>query len=391
MKRTIRYPIAFDTVLPRHREAKTVIAFVEGEVEVPELPSSAAPVAIRVSDVDQIFGQIAGTEYRVHDDRLLVDTGMRPEEFGVHETNSIDKRSGLILPALEEMRKEFAEGLHIHPPKALIVIGGLLWNGAVPTDFRETWEQMSELGKTAERFMDEDRARTWTELTARHAATFAVIGGTVWKQTAEPCYTVDRTRAPGLTTRPANFYDTLRCGHMDSSRWNHFRSHGRNFSALDRERAYRHGRRAALAGRFDDQTDLPRIDLSSVDLPLMDFDACEFERVSRLLVYDVADSFRKIAHGKGVDMFLSGPREVMDRFMDARDCLPDMDARVGITLEQELAMQGLLNVLNHTSYDGQPFLTKMNLVEVNEVFDDWLSREVSLDSMVSLPLPGGRK
>jgi hypothetical protein len=247
---------------------------------------------------------------------------------------------------------------------------------------------MVEAGKLAERHMDDERARTWTELTLRHAATFAVIGDSVWKETPEPCYTVTPDRAPGLTTRRAGFFARLRDGLMDSSYWDRYRGDSRNFSALDRERAYRYGRRAALAAGVEDDRNLPRIDVRSADLPLIDFDAHEFERVSRLLVYDVADAFRKIAHGRGVEMFLSTPSDVMNAFIVARDCLVGMDAREGITLAQEQAMQGLVDMLNVLVPRGRPYLVKMNLAEINEVYDDWLSREVSLESMVSMPVPG---
>ncbi|MDW9481707.1 hypothetical protein GOB57_23960 [Sinorhizobium meliloti] len=391
MKRTIRYPVAFDAELPRHKEPKTVLAFVEGDVEIPEVDAGEAPVVIRVSDVDHIFGQVEGTEYRLHDERLLVDTGMTPEEFGGIEVGNVEQRGSLILPALEAMRKEFGfgDGFHLYPPKAPIVLGGLIWNGGVASDSREAWSQMIEAGKLAERHMDDDRARAWRDLTERHAATFAIIGDRVWKQTAEPCYTVTPERPPGLTTRASDFFGTLRDGLMNSSRWSKFRTDGRNFSALDRDRAYRYGRRAAAM--FEDEHDLPRIDVRSPDLPLMDFDAHEFERVSRLLVYDVADAFRKIAHGRGVELFLATPREVHDIFLNARDCLADMDARVGITLAQEEAMQSLVDMLNSLVPLGHPYLVKMNLAEINEVFDDWLSREVSLESMVPMPMPGVAK
>lgn len=390
MKRTIRYPVAFEAELPRHKDPKTVFAFVEGEVEIPELAAGDAPIAIRVSDVDQIFGQVAGTEYRVHDERLLVDTGMTPEEFGGKEIDNIEKRGSLILPALELMRKEFGfgDGFHLYPPKAPIVLGGLIWNGGVSKEAREAWGQMVEAGKLAERHMDDEQARTWTELTRRHAATFAVIGDSVWKETPEPCYTVAPDRAPGLTTRRAGFFARLRDGLMDSSYWDRYRGDSRNFSALDRERAYRYGRRAAAAAGFEDDRSLPRVDVRSADLPLIDFDAHEFERVSRLLVYDVADAFRKIAHGRGVEMFLSTPSDVIEAFVAARECLVGMDARKGITLGQEQAMQALVDMLNTLVPRGRPYLVKMNLDEINEVYDDWLSREVSLESMVSMPVPG---
>jgi hypothetical protein len=393
MKRNIKYPVAFDAELPRHKEPKTVIAFVEGEVEIPELDADDVPVVIRVSDVDQMFGQVEGTEYRLHEERLLVDTGMSPEEFGGVEIGNVEQRGSLIRPALEAMRKEFGfgDGFHLYPPKAPIVLGGLIWNGGVAADAREAWGQMVEAGKLAERHMTDQRARAWKELTERHANTFAVIGDSVWQQTHEPCYTVTPDRSPGLTTRVSEFFGTLRNGYMDSSRWNKFRAEGRNFSALDRDRAYRYGRRAAAVGGFEDDRNLPRIDVRSPDLPLVDFDAHEFERVSRLLVYDVADAFRKIAHGRGVEMFLSAPREVMDVFLDARDCLEGMDARTGISRSQEDAMQSLVDMLNNLVPLGHPYLVKMKLSELNEVFDDWLSREVSLESMVPMPIPGAFK
>ncbi|MBY3157206.1 hypothetical protein HFO56_33315 [Rhizobium laguerreae] len=393
MKRTIRYPIAFDAELPRHKEPKTVLAFVEGEVDIPELDAGEAPVAIRVSDVDQIFGQVEGTEFRVHNDRLLVDTGMTPEEFGGIEIDNIEHRGSLILPALEIMRREvgFGDGLHIYPPKAPLVLGGLIWNGGVSQDAQEAWSQMVEAGKLAERHMDDERARGWRERTARHAASFAVIGDSVWRESSEPCYTVTPNMAPGLTTRVSDFFVTLREGLMDGSRWNKFRADGRNFSALDRARAYRSARRAAAVAGFEDDRNLPRIDVRSPDLPLVDFEAHEFERVSRLLVYDVADAFRKIAHGRGVEMFLSTPRDLLDAFVEARESVSGMDARTGITLAQEQAMQGLVDQLNVLVPRGHPYLVKMNLAEINEIYDDWLSREVSLESMVSMPMPGGPK
>jgi len=51
-------------------------------------------------------------------------------------------------------------------------------------------------------------------------------------------------------------------------------------------------------------------------------------------------------------------------------------------------LQGLVDMLNVLVPRGRPYLVKMNLAEINEVYDDWLSREVSLDSMVSMPVPG---
>ncbi len=393
MKRTIKYPVAFDADLPRHKEPKTVLAFVQGEVEIPELDVRDAPVVIRVSDVDQIVGRADGTEYRLHEERFLVDTGMTPEEFGGVEIGSVEQRGSLIRPALEAMRKEFGfgDGFHLYPQRAPMVLGGLLWNGGVAKEAQEAWEQMVEAGKLAERHVDDERLRAWRELTERHASTFAVIGDSVWQQSPEPCYTLTPERPPGLTTRVSDFFTTLRNGFMDSSRWNRFRTDGRNFSALDRDRAYRYGRRAAAVGGFGDDRNLPRIDVRSADLPLIDFDAHEFERVSRLLVYDVADAFRKIAHGRGVEMFLSAPREVMDAFLTARECLNGMDARAGISLTQEESMQGLVDMLNGHVTMGHPYLVKMNLAEINEVFDDWLSREVSLESMVPMPIPGVQK
>jgi hypothetical protein len=390
MKRHIKYPVAFEAELPRYRDPKVVLAFVEGEVDIPELSANDAPVAIRVSDVDDIFGQVAGTEYRVHNERLLVETGMTPEEFGGSEIDNIEKRGSLILPALELMRKEFGfgDGLHLFPPKAPMVLGGLIWNGGVAKEARETWDQMVEAGKRTDRHLDSDQARTWAEVTQRHASTFAVIGDRVWKETPEPCYTVTPNRAPGLTTRRADFFGRLRNGLMDSSYWDNYRSDGRNFSALDRERAYRYGRRAAGAAGHQDDPNLPRIDVQSADIPLIDFDAHEFERLSRLLVYDVADAFRKIAHGRGVEMFLSTSSEVMQTFLVARDSLVGMDAKNGITPSQEHAIQGLVDMLNVMVPRGRPYLVKTNLTEINEVYDDWLSREISLDSMVSMPIPG---
>jgi hypothetical protein len=392
MKRTIRYPLAFDAELPRHKEPKTILAFVEGEVDIPEIDAGDAPVAIRVSDVDQIFGQTAGTEFRVHNERLLVDTGMTPEEFGGIEIDNIEKRGSLILPSLELMRKEFGFGdaLHMYPPKAGIVIGGLCWNGGVGKEAREAWNQMVEAGKLAARHMDDERARAWSERVMRHAASFAVIGDSVWKESPEPCYTVTPTIDPGLTTRVSDFFGGLRDGLMDSSRWIKYRGEGRNFSALDRDRAYRYGRRAAAIAGFDGERNLPRIDLRSADLPLIDFDAHEFERVSRLLIYDMADAFRKIAHGRGVEMFLSAPTDLMNAFFEARDLVAGMDARTGITLRQEQAMQAVVDMLNVLVPRGHAYLVKMDLAEINEIYDDWLSREVSLESMVPMQIPGAK-
>ncbi|MNL43640.1 hypothetical protein D3C87_1661610 [compost metagenome] len=128
--------------------------------------------------------------------------------------------------------------------------------------------------------------------------------------------------------------------------------------------------------------------MRSADLPLIDFDAHEFERVSRLLVYDVADAFRKIAHGRGVEMFMSTPSDLMTAFIVARGSLVGRDAREGISLAQEQAMQGLVDMLNVLVPRGRPYLVKTSLAEINEVYDDWLSREVSLESMVSMPVPG---
>ncbi|MCS4090114.1 hypothetical protein [Rhizobium sp. BK176] len=393
MKRTIKYPVAFDAELPRHKEPKTVLAFVEGEVEIPEIDAKDAPVAIRVSDVDQIFGEKAGTEFRVHDERLLVDTGIVPEEFGGIEIDNIEKRGSLILPSLELMRKEFGfgDGMHIFPQKAFIVIGGLCWNGGVGKDAMDAWNQMVEAGKLAARHLDDERARVWSDRVQRHAASFAVIGDSVWKESPEPCYTVTPSMAPGLTTRTSGFFKKLRDGLMDSSRWNDFRAGGRNFSALDRERAYRYGRRAAAVAGFEDDRNFPRIDLRSADLPLVDFDAHEFERVSRLLIYDMADAFRKIAHGRGVEMFLSAPKDLMNAFYEARDMVAGMDARTGITLGQEQSMQTVVDMLNVLVPRGHQYLVKMDLAEINEIYDDWLSREVSLESMVPMQIPGVSK
>jgi hypothetical protein len=391
MKRTIKYPVAFDAELPRHKEPKTVLAFVEGEVEIPEIDAADAPVAIRVHDIDQIFGEKAGTEFRVHNERLLVDTGMTPDEFGGVEIDSIEKRGSLILPSLELMHKEFGDGMHIYPAKACTAVAGLIWSGGVAKDVREVWSQMVEAGKLATRHLGDERARGWSEMITRHASSFAVIGDSVWKETPEPCYTVTPNLAPGLTTRTSGFFGRLRDGLMDSSHWNDFRAKGRNFSSLDRERAYRYGRRAAAMAGFDDDRNLPRIDVRSADLPLVDFDSHEFERVSRLLIYDMADAFRKIAHGRGVEMFLSVPADVMNAFIEARDLVAGMDARTGITLRQEQAMQTVVDMLNVLVPRGQPYLAKMDLAEINEIYDDWLSREVSLESMVPMQIPGVQK
>lgn len=391
MKKTIHYPVAFETEVPRHKDLKTVVAFVEGEVDIPEISERQAPVAIRVSDIDHFADEGAGTEFRVHNDRLLVDTGMTPEEFGRNEIHGIEKRGSLILPALEAMRMQFGFGdeVQTYPRKAMSVLEGLIWSGGVSQEAKETWSQMIEAERLMNRHSGDANLDFWRETTVRHAETFAVIGDRVWKETAEPCYTVSRFLQPGLKTRTADFFARLRNGLMEHNKWLQYRGDGRNFSAFDRERAYRHGRRAG-EGR-DQEALFPRIDLSSSDVPLIDFEAHEFERVSRLLVYDVADAFRHNAHGRGVEFFMSVPRELMDAFHEARQCLNDMDARSGITLEQERGMQALVDVLNERAAQGHTCLAKMQLADINEIFDDWFSREVSLETMVSIPMTGARR
>lgn len=390
MKRTILYPVAFLAELPRHREPKTVIGFAQGDVVIPEIAPSDAPVAIRVSDLDNIFGRVAGTEFGVHQDRLLVDTGIAPDDFGDIETDNLDRRGSLILPSLERLMIEYglSDPSHIYPNKAMTVVSRLVWSGGIPSDLAEVRSQMVDAGRMAANAQGDIQAGIYKDLATAHAASFAVIAGSVWKQTDEPCYRLTPGRRPGLTTTVADVYSRLRGGLVDS--WDRYRTEGRFFSALDRERAYRHGRRVAGLDEYDD-ADLPRIDLETTDIPLIDFEAHEFERMARLLVYDVADAFRKIAHGRGVEMFLSTPREVMETFIAARDAVSGMDAREGITRHQEDAVQGLIEMLNSSVPRGRPYLVKMTLNEINELFEDWLSREISLEKMVALQMPGAGK
>lgn len=388
MKRHVRYPVAFDAEVPRHREIKTVLAFVEGEVEIPEVHVADAPVCISVSDVDNLVDVREGDEFRLHEGRLLVDTGIPAEEFGRDEADDVEARGSIVLPLLESLRFKygFGDGFHLYPQKAPQVLAGLIWSGGVRDVDRPIWSLMVEAGKLAP--IDEAELQIWRDFARDRAATFAVIDGSVWKESAEPCYTVDELRPPGLTTRKADFYEKLRRGQMDSSSWSKLRDEGRNFSCLDRERAYAHARRAAAEGGFD-HDDLPRIDVGTPDIPLLDFEAHEFERVSRLLVYDVADAFRKIAHGKGVDFFYSVPTDMMNAFTAARDCLVGMDARNGITIEQEDAMSALVSGLNLTVPRGNAYLARMSLDKINEVYDDWMSREIVSERIVQTPLPGG--
>ena len=393
MRRTISYPVAFEAEVPRHRETKTVLAFETGEVDIPEISSDDAPVVITVHDIDQLAGVPEGTEYRFHGDRLLVDTGISATGFGSDESASVEQRGSLILPALEAMRKTFGfgEGFHLYPPKAPLVLSNLIWNGGVPEDLQQVWKQMAEAGRLERDESAHETAMAWRRLTVDHAASFAVIDGSVWKETAEPCYTVTPDLSPGLTTRPADFYSRLRTGLMDSSQWSTYRVGGRNFSALDRQRAYRHGTHAAQALGLEDDANLPRIDVRTPDIPLIDFETHEFERVSRLLVHDVADAFRKLAHGRGVDFFYSVPENVMRVFLAARDSLVGMDAREGISLDQEKAVQALVDELNSAVGNGQPYLVRMDLREVNEIFEDWLSREVFIPAIVAPSSRGGPK
>jgi len=390
MRKKALYPVAFEAAVPRHREPKTVIALVEGVFDIPEVPSSSAPVGVRVFDADDLFDVAAGTEFRVHNERFLVDTGIPAEEFASDGVRGIDRRGSILVPALEELRKAvpFADIQHVYPPKAPQVVSGLLWNGAVPADLLETHRMMVDAAALAEPHLAEGGvAERWREITERAAASFAVIDGCVWMETLEPCYTVTANMAPGLTTRTCGFFSRLRNGYMDQNTWTYLRKEGRNFSALDRETAYRHGRRAG----FDSDVEFPRIEAASADLPFIDFEAHEFERVSRLLVYDVADAFRKIAHGKGVEFFYSVPADVMEAYIAARDCLPGMDASRGISQEQEVRMQSLLDAINPAVRAGNPYVLSMDLNQVNEVFEDWLSRTVVLNSVVSMPIPGAGK
>lgn len=391
MKKTIQYPAAFDAEVPRHKDIKKVVAFLECEIDIPEVSNSSAPIVITVHDVDNLMDVREGTEFRVHEDRLLVDTGIRAEEFGASEIRKVEKRGSLILPMIEALKKTYGygDGYHIYPPKAPQVLAGLIWSGGVSGELDDTWKHMVEAGKLAEsRQMNADQIKLWETAVKEHASTFAIIDGTVWRETAEPCYTVSATMAPGLTTRTASFFRRLRNGLMDENQWSRYRGQGRNFSALDRERAYRYGMRAATENGLNDEANLPRIDIVTPDIPLIDFEAHEFERVSRLLVYDLADGFRKAAHGKGVDFFRLIPADVMNLFMAARDKVETMDAGNGITPDQEEAVLELVERLNATPEKSAGYLIKMKLDDVNEVFNDWLARDISVGSVMTMTGPG---
>nr|WP_250808238.1 hypothetical protein [Neorhizobium tomejilense] len=387
MKLGIRYPVVFEGEVPRHHQTKTVIGFASTGGAIPELSDAEAPIMITVHDVDSEFGVTAGTEFRVNADRFLVDTGITPEQFSNSEEQEVRKLT--LLPLLQEIRfkHDFGDGLHIYPPKALQVITGMMWNGGIASDLADTWRHMIEAGKLGIDSANE-AADAWKEMLDRHLASFAIIDGSVWREAAEPCYTVNRDLAPGLTTRESSFFLKLRKGTLESSDWLKYRTQGRNFSCLDRDRAYRYGRRAAEAAGFEDEVNFPRIDVRSPNIPAIDFDAHEFERMARLVVYDVADAFRKIAHGKGVDFFYAVPADMMDAFIQARDCLPGMSATLGISLNQEQKIQGLVDHLNEAAEHGFQYLVKMNMAEINEAFEDWISRDVSVDSIVSMTAGG---
>jgi hypothetical protein len=387
MKLNVRYPVAFESEVPRHRVMQTVIGFSSADVTIPTLSTVEAPIMITVDDIDNQFGVKAGTEYRLHGGRLLVDTGLAPPEFdgagGLHGKNL------LTLPLLDHIafRYGMSDRAHIYPPRALQVVTGLIWNGGIRKELTETSKAMIEAGRITGH---EDDLTHWREMLERSASSFAVIDGTVWREASEPCYTIDARRPPGLTTREASFFSRIRNGTLETRDWSALREEGRNFSCLDRNRAYRFAHRVAEARGFDEDFNFPRIDVLSADLPVLDFEAHEFERTARLLVYDVADGFRKIAHGKGVDFFYAVPAYMMEAFIDARDCLEGMNATNGVTLEQEQKFQMLVDRVNEAAENGLRYTVKMDMAEVNDVFDDWLSREVSVDSIVSMTVGGGR-
>jgi hypothetical protein len=394
MRRTIHFPAVFPATPPRHTGPKTVVAFVEGEVEIPEIHPVEAPVCIMVEDRDFIYGERAGTEYRVHEGRFLRDTGIAADEFGLDEAHSLDKRASLVKPMLMALRKELGFGdSSVYPTRAMNVVSELLWLGGVAAKETETWRAMAASARLAESDVEAMEAvERWRELAFSTARRFAVIEGTVWKQTAEPCYSMDIGMTRDMTTRPADFFEQLRSGLVVSNDWNVFRAEGRNFGLLETEEAHEYARAMAAERELPfDARNLPRIEAVTTELPLLDFAANEFERIARLLVYDMADAFRSVAHGFGVDFFTKVPAETMSAFIAARDALPGMNADRGITAGEEAAVLELAACMNASLDAGFPYLAKLDRRVVNEIIGEWPNRRVLIDEIAADTAPGAAR